>query len=57
MDQKCPSSDLAPRPGDVFEVPCPQCGKEVELFSDDRQGKCGSCGHKFPNPRLDLNRP
>lgn len=53
MDQKCPSSDLAPKSNDIFEVPCPKCGADVELFGDDRQGKCADCGHKFPNPRLE----
>jgi hypothetical protein len=52
MEQKCPSSDLAPRANDVFEVPCPKCHADVELFADDRQGTCPACGHKFPNPRL-----
>lgn len=53
MTQKCPGSDLAPRPEDVFEIPCPKCNAQVELFGDDRRGKCAACGHSFPNPRLE----
>jgi len=38
----------------VFEVKCPNCGKEVEFFKDDTMRKCPHCGHKFLNPKMDF---
>lgn len=38
----------------VFDVKCPNCGKEVEFFKDDTMRKCPHCGHKFLNPKMDF---
>jgi len=35
-------------------VKCPQCGSAVEFFQDDATRKCGHCGHKFVNPKVDF---
>ena len=52
---RCPGQDRRYWKEDaVFEVPCPHCGSEVELFKDDPSGRCTSCGHKFPNPGIDF---
>ena len=52
---KCPGQDSRYwKPGAIFEVKCPKCGKEVEFFKDDTTRKCGSCGHKFVNPKMDF---
>ncbi len=52
---KCPGQDTQYwKPGAIFEVPCPQCGKPVEFFKDDTQRKCNHCGHRFVNPQLDF---
>jgi len=52
---RCPGQDRRYWTRDaVFEVPCPHCGAEVELFKDEPSGRCTSCGHKFPNPGIDF---
>jgi hypothetical protein len=42
------------KPGAIFESNCPQCGRPVEFFKDDTARKCGGCGHRFVNPRMDF---
>jgi len=52
---KCPGQDIRYwKPGAVFDVKCPKCGKDVEFFKDDTTRKCRNCGHKFINPKLDF---
>lgn len=52
---KCPGQDSRYwKPGAIFEVECPKCGRTVEFFKDDPSRKCASCGHRFVNPRLDF---
>ena len=51
---KCPGQDTRYwKPGDIFDVRCPGCGRDVEFFRDDAERKCG-CGRVIPNPKLDL---
>ena len=38
----------------IFEVPCATCGKSIEFYKDDTNRKCGSCGNRMVNPRLDF---
>jgi hypothetical protein len=40
---KCPGSDSIryPRPE---TVPCPHCGKEMEIWSDEEETACPDCG-------------
>lgn len=40
--------------GAVFEANCPECGNVIEFFKDDNTRKCGQCGHKVLNPRIDF---
>jgi DNA-directed RNA polymerase subunit RPC12/RpoP/predicted HD phosphohydrolase len=42
------------KPGAIYEVECPSCGKVVEFFKDDTARKCGGCGHRFVNPKMDF---
>jgi hypothetical protein len=42
------------KPGAIFEADCPRCGGLVEFFKDDTARKCGACGHRFVNPRMDF---
>ena len=52
---KCPGQDTQYwKPGDVFEVNCPSCSKNVEFFKDDPKRRCSNCGHMFINPKLDF---
>lgn len=52
---KCPGQDSRYwKPGAIFEAKCPRCGSDVEFFQDDATRKCGSCGHKFVNPKVDF---
>ena len=52
---KCPGQDMQFwKPGDIYEVPCPGCGRTVEFFKDDTARRCGHCGHRFANPQMDF---
>ncbi|MBW1730846.1 MAG: HD domain-containing protein [Deltaproteobacteria bacterium] len=52
---KCPGQDMQYwKPGAIYEVKCPKCGKEVEFFKDDPTRKCPHCDHRFLNPSLDF---
>lgn len=52
---KCPGQDSRYwKPGAIFEEKCPKCGRPVEFFKDDTTRKCGGCGHKFTNPKMDF---
>ena len=42
MNSKCPGQDF--RNLKISIHICPQCGKEVEIFSDELRVKCPSCG-------------
>lgn len=52
---KCPGQDTQFwNEGAIFDAQCPQCGRSVEFFKDDTTRKCGGCGHRFINPRMDF---
>ena len=52
---KCPGQDSRYwKPGAIFEEQCPKCGHTVEFFKDDTARKCGRCGHRFINPKMDF---
>jgi len=52
---KCPGQDTQYwTAAAIFEAACPQCGVTVEFFKDDTTRKCGQCGHRFVNPRMDF---
>ena len=43
MENKCAGDDPAKKA--MSEIyPCPQCGDEVEIWTDETRGKCSSCG-------------
>ena len=55
MNMKCPGQDTKYWKADaIFEVKCPKCDATVEFFKDDTSRKCGHCGHRFPNPKMDF---
>jgi hypothetical protein len=52
---RCPGQDTQYwKPGAIFDVKCPQCGRPVEFFKDDTTRRCGHCGHRFVNPKMDF---
>jgi len=53
-DVKCPGQDTRYwKKGDIFDVRCPNCGKEVEFFKDEVRRSC-RCGHVIVNPKIDF---
>ena len=51
----CPGQDTAFwRPGDIYEIACSECGKELEFFKDDATRRCTGCGKLVRNPKLNL---
>ncbi len=52
---KCPGQDSRYwKENAIFEIECPKCSHTVEFFKDDTARKCGSCGHRFINPKMDF---
>ena len=52
---KCPGQDTQYWGGSaIFDSKCPKCGSTVEFFKDDTARKCGKCGHRFVNPKMDF---
>ena len=43
MSIKCPGASSIRTPTIELKK-CPKCGEEVEIFSDEMQTKCDSCG-------------
>jgi hypothetical protein len=53
-DFRCPGQNtMFWKPGDIFDVSCPNCGKPVEFWKDDAKRTC-TCGHRFLNPKRDI---
>lgn len=51
----CPGQDtMFWTPGDIFEIPCAECGFFVEFFKDDAKRRCPRCGHQIRNPKLNV---
>lgn len=40
----CPGSSALREPKPE-EIPCPKCGEQVEIWSDEIRGECPKCGH------------
>lgn len=52
---KCPGQDMKYwKENAIFDVPCPKCQAAVEFYKDDTSRKCGKCGHRFVNPKMDF---
>ncbi|ACL04033.1 metal dependent phosphohydrolase [Desulfatibacillum aliphaticivorans] len=51
----CPGQDtMFWSADDVFEIPCGNCGHEIEFFRDDARRRCPKCQHMVKNPKLNL---
>jgi len=52
---KCPGQDMRYwKPGDIYEIACPNCGRPVEFFKDETTRRCKGCGEKVANPKMDF---
>ncbi len=52
---KCPGQDMQYWDANaIFDVKCPECGKEVEFYKDDTTRTCKHCDHRFVNPKMDF---
>lgn len=52
---KCPGQDMKYwKASAIFDVQCPKCNSTVEFYKDDTSRKCGNCGHRFVNPKMDF---
>jgi hypothetical protein len=53
-DFRCPGQNtMFWKPGDIYDVCCPNCGRPVEFWKDDAKRTC-TCGHRFLNPKRDI---
>lgn len=50
MTSKCPGQDMRKLRVELYK--CPNCGGEVEIFSDELKVKCQKCGHKVYKERI-----
>ena len=51
---RCPGQDFRYiKSQDVFEAPCPYCGKSLEFWKNDPRRRCTGCGKNVVNPHLD----
>lgn len=54
-EHRCPGQDLRYwKPEDIFTVPCPYCGGEIEFWKDEPVRRCSSCGRDMLNPKQDF---
>jgi len=40
---------------DIYDVPCPHCGYQVEFFKTDFKRTCPNCGGTVLNPKADFS--
>jgi DNA-directed RNA polymerase subunit RPC12/RpoP len=50
MSVKCPGQDSRNLRVELYK--CPNCGAEVEIFSDELKVKCHKCDHKIYRERI-----
>ncbi|MBU1566995.1 MAG: phosphohydrolase [Proteobacteria bacterium] len=52
---KCPGQDMKYwKASAIFDAQCPKCNAIVEFYKDDTSRRCGNCGHRFVNPKMDF---
>ena len=48
---KCPGTDTSLKvTPEIFT--CPDCGKEMEIWTDENKGRCSFCNKKFSREQL-----
>ena len=50
MTTRCPGQDMRNLRVELYK--CPNCGAEVEIFSDELKAKCPKCGQKVYRDRV-----
>ncbi len=50
MESRCPGQDSQKLRAALYK--CPNCGAEVEIFSDEVNVKCRNCGEKVYSEKL-----
>ncbi|MCK4763436.1 MAG: hypothetical protein KAW12_14650 [Candidatus Aminicenantes bacterium] len=51
---RCPGQDQRYwKPGDIFDVKCPNCGTEIEFWKDEPRHYCPGCEKPVRNPKID----
>jgi endogenous inhibitor of DNA gyrase (YacG/DUF329 family) len=54
IEQRCPGQDQRYwTPEDIYDVPCPFCGTEIEFWKDEPVRHCPSCSKAVRNPKID----
>jgi hypothetical protein len=54
-EPRCPGQDRRYwKPEDIFEMPCPVCGTEIEFWKDESARTCPKCKSQLRNPQKDL---
>jgi hypothetical protein len=52
---QCPGQDTRYwKPGDIFDVDCPNCGAPVEFFKDEATRTCRACKTRIVNPKMNF---
>jgi hypothetical protein len=52
---KCPGQDTRFwKPGDIYDIVCPNCGGGVEFFKDEVRRRCLKCGYVLKNPKIEM---
>ena len=47
--KNCPGADRLKGTPYILEIPCPACGYENEVFSNESEVKCEKCGETIKN--------
>lgn len=52
---KCPGQDMQFwKEEAIFDASCSKCRQTIEFYKDDTNRKCGHCGNRMVNPRMDF---
>jgi len=51
MLEECPGAAQYTKPKPEF-IECPNCGAEVEIWTDEQHAKCDGCGKLVSRPRV-----
>ena len=52
MDLKCPRTDPTVKSAPELH-PCPKCGEELEIWTDEKSATCPSCNAKVTREEIE----